>query len=116
MPKRCRLQAGQASVELLATVPVLLLLLALVVQAGLAGWTLWSTQNAARAGARAAAVGGDVAAAARSALPNELRARASVGTDGAVRVRVAVPRIAAAIPAFDVQAGGRFPGAADDGG
>lgn len=83
---------GTASVELIATVPFLLLTLAVVAQAALAGHALWAASLAARAGARAALVGGDAAAVARRALPPALRRGAQVeDSEGPISVRVRVP-------------------------
>src|SRR4051794_1380382 len=111
MSKGNQSERGQASVELVAVIPALILVLALAVQAALAGWTLWSAQNAARAGARAAAVSGDAEGAARSALPGRLQRSAEVTSDGAVRVTVGVPRAASGLPRLDVEAEARLPGA-----
>jgi hypothetical protein len=84
---------GQASVELLATLPAVLLVAALVWELALAGHSAWLCANAARAGARAAVVGGDAEAAARSVLPRSLRRGLTVDEreGGAVRVRLRVP-------------------------
>src|SRR3954465_6770999 len=84
---------GQASVELLATLPAVLLVAALVWELALAGHSAWLCANAARAGARAAGGGGDSGRAARSALPRSLRRGLTVDErdDGAVRVRLRVP-------------------------
>jgi hypothetical protein len=70
---RRRCEKGQASVELVAVLPVLALLAALAIQLAIVGWGLWTSANAARAGARAEHVGGDPRAAARSAVPRVLR-------------------------------------------
>jgi hypothetical protein len=80
-------------VELLGTVPAVLLVAALVWQLALAGQAAWLCANAARAAARAEAVGRSGGAAARSALPRSLE-RGLVVEDtagGAVRVRLRVP-------------------------
>ncbi len=84
---------GQASVELLATLPAVLLVAALVWELALAGHTAWRCANAARAGARASVVGRSAGAAARSALPGSLRRGMTVESrdGGAVRVRLRVP-------------------------
>jgi hypothetical protein len=84
---------GQASVELLATVPAVLLVAALVWELALAGQTAWLSAQAARAGARARVVGRDPRAAARSVLPESLRGglRVEEASGGAVRVRLTVP-------------------------
>src|SRR2546423_10225596 len=65
-------QRGQASVELVALLPLLLVLVALAWQAALAGQAVWLSGAAARAAARARAVGGDEVAAARGSLPPAL--------------------------------------------
>jgi len=83
---------------LIAAVPFLLLAVLVAAQLALAGQALWSAGVAARAGARAALVGGDAAAAARRALPPSLRAGAKVSEAGEVSVRVAIPRLLPALP------------------
>ena len=50
---------GQASVELVAAIPALVLVALMAAQLALAGYALWSAGVAARAGARAAYVGGN---------------------------------------------------------
>jgi hypothetical protein len=85
-------ERGQASVEFLAVLPAALLLVLAGWQLALAGQAVWLSGNAARAGARAQAVGRDPRSAARSALPSYLRPGVAVRADGArVSVRVAVP-------------------------
>jgi hypothetical protein len=91
-------EEGTASVELIAVVPLLLLALLAAAQIALAGQALWSASVAARAGARAALVGGDASAAARSALPPSMREGAKVEEDEGVSVRVVVPRLFPALP------------------
>jgi hypothetical protein len=87
------MQAGQASVELVAMVPVVLLVGAVAWQLALAGHTAWLTAHAARAAARADAVGKGPAEAARSALPHSLEDGLEVESleRGGVRVSVKVP-------------------------
>ena len=89
---RARREAGQASVELLGVVPLVLLLGIGLWQLVLAGHSLWMCANAARVAARAAAVGLDADRAARSALPDGLEPRMEV-RDGAgeITVEVRVP-------------------------
>lgn len=89
---------GTASVELVATIPFLLLAVLVAAQIGLAGQALWSASIAARAGARAALVGGDAAAAARKALPPSMRRGSKVDDSGEVSVRVGVPRLLPVLP------------------
>jgi len=88
-----RSERGQASVELLAAVPFVLLVGALCWQLALTGHATWMTAHAARAAARADVVGGDARAAARSALPGALERGLDVErlAAGGVRVRVHVP-------------------------
>jgi hypothetical protein len=86
-------EEGTASVELIAVIPFLLLAVLVAAQLALAGQALWSAGLAARAGARAAIVGDDAAAAARHALPPSLRSGAEVSDTDAVAVRVPIPRL-----------------------
>lgn len=85
-------------------VPFLLLAVLVAAQIGSAGYALWSAGIAARAGARAALVGGDAARTARAALPDALRDDAEVSDAGDVSVRVAIPRIVPAMPPLEVGA------------
>jgi hypothetical protein len=95
-------EEGTASVELVAAVPFLLLAVLVAAQLALAGQALWSVGVAARAGARAALVGGDASAVARRALPPSLRDGARVSDDGRVAVEVAIPRLLPALPRLTV--------------
>jgi hypothetical protein len=89
---------------MVAAVPFLLLAVLVAAQIGLAGQALWSAGVAARAGARAALVGGDSVAAARRALPPSLRDGAEIGDSGAVSVRVVLPLLLPAMPRLTVGA------------
>ena len=84
-------QSGQASVEFVAAIPAVVLVCLIGWQLLLAGQTAWLSANAARVAARAAAVGGDSEAAARSALPRSLARGLKVSDAGAGRVKVSVP-------------------------
>jgi hypothetical protein len=86
---------GQASVELVALLPLVVLVACALWQAAVAGQAAWLTGTAARDAARARALGLDVTAAARGALPPHLRRGLRVALDGddGVRVRVAVPAV-----------------------
>ncbi len=110
-------EAGTASIELVAAVPFLLLALAVAVQIALAGQALWSASVAARAGARAALVGGDAKAAARRALPTVMRSGAEVeeeeGDGGGIAVKVPVPTLLPDLPMVRV---GARSGLGEDGG
>jgi hypothetical protein len=97
-------EEGTASVELIAAVPFLLLAVLVAAQLALAGQALWSAGIAARAGARAALVGGDADSVARRALPPSLRRGAEVSEGDGVSVRVAIPRLLPALPEMKVDA------------
>ena len=97
-------EEGTASVELVAAVPFLLLAVLVAAQLMLVGQALWSAGIAARAGARAALVGGDAGAAARRALPPSLRRGARVSDGDRVAVRVTIPRLLPALPRLTIDA------------
>lgn len=82
----------------MALVPALALLLACVWQAALAGLALTAAESASRSAARAALVGRPARAAALAALPESMRAGATVTESGSrVVVTVHVPSI---VPGF----------------
>ena len=86
---------GQAAAELVALLPLAALLLAGAWQLALAGHAAWAVDAAARAAARAAAVGADPRQAARAALPARLT-RGLVVRDrggGTVEVTLRVPPV-----------------------
>lgn len=87
--------------ELVALLPILALIAAVCWQLALAGHATWVAGSAARSAARAHALGGDPASAARQALPSDLRrgVRISERPDDSIRVEVRVPRV---IPILDV--------------
>ena len=88
-------EAGQASVELVALLPVLFALLLASWQGVVAGQAWWLAAGAARAGARADLVGADPLAAARRELPGGLRRRITVRRSGGeLVVRLGIPAIA----------------------
>lgn len=101
-------EEGTASVELVAAIPFLLLALAVAAQIALAGQALWSASVAARAGARAALVGGDPKVAARRALPTAMRHGAVVEEEdegeGGIEVKVPVPALLPQLPVVKVTA------------
>jgi hypothetical protein len=105
-----REQTGQATVELVALLPLLVVIGLLCWQVVVAGQAVWLTGAAARSAARAVAVGGDARAAARRALPRRLRAAVTVrtGPDGAVRVAVAVPSVVGGLRLGSVRARAQF--------
>jgi hypothetical protein len=103
-------QRGQATVELVALLPVLAAVLAALWQAALAGQAVWAVTTAARAAARAHAVGGDVRRAARAHLPASLERglRVSTGSGGDVRVSVRIPALPGLPSPGRARAGARF--------
>jgi len=96
-------EEGTASVELVAVVPFLLLAVLVAAQIALAGQALWSASVAARAGARAALVGGDASASARSSLPPSMREGARVEAEDGVGVAVEIPQLVP-VPRLRVEA------------
>jgi hypothetical protein len=79
---RWRGEAGQASVELLAAVPALILAALISLQLLAAGYALTLADGAAEAGALALAQGGSAAEAARDALPGWADDNVSVAVEG----------------------------------
>jgi hypothetical protein len=75
-------QRGQATVELVAAVPALLLAALVALQLLAAGYALTLADGAAEAGALALASGGSPAEAAREALPGWAEDDVSVEVDG----------------------------------
>jgi pilus assembly protein CpaE len=94
-------QSGQAAVELVAVLPVVMLVAGLLWQVVLTGQGLWLCANAARVAARASVVGGDAEEAARSALPDVLEKgmRVATGDDGVVEVLLRVPLLSPSLDA-----------------
>src|SRR5262245_3360576 len=83
---------GQASLELLAGLPALVLAAAVALQLLLVGYSVTVVDGAAEAGAIAGAAGEDAGRAAREALPAWARDRASVtASEGRVRVELRPP-------------------------
>lgn len=88
-------ERGQASVELVAVLPLVAVLLLAAWQGVVAGQAWWLAAAAARAGARADAAGLDVAAAARRELPGGARDRLVTRVGRAeIVTRVPIPGIA----------------------
>ena len=88
---------GQATVELVALLPLMAVLAGVLWQGVVAGQAVWLAGSAARAAARASAVGADARVAALRVLPPRLErglvVRSVPGSDGGVRVAIAVPAI-----------------------
>src|SRR3954469_1882491 len=107
---RPRSHTGQASVELVVLLPVILAVLAVGYQAVLAGQAIWEVRVAARAAAREHAIGGDGAAAARTHLRAGLERglRVTAEDEGDVRVSVHVPTVIPAVRLGRVAATSHF--------
>jgi Putative Flp pilus-assembly TadE/G-like len=89
-----RRERGQASVELLGALPVLLLIGLAVFQLLAVGYAKVQAGSAAEAAALALVAGGDPRAAARESLPGWSRAQARISQrDGLVRVSLRPPSL-----------------------
>lgn len=85
-------ERGQATVELVAALPALLLAALVALQLLLAGYAITLADGAAEAGALALASGGSAAEAAREALPGWAEDDVSVAVEGSeVSVRLRPP-------------------------
>ena len=97
-PRRRDREQGQASVELLGVLPLLVALALAVLQLLSVGYASVLAGNAAEAGALALAAGGDARAGAREALPGWSRAHAEVSVAGGrVGVRLRPPALLRAL-------------------
>jgi hypothetical protein len=110
LPRRAAGQAGQATVELVALLPLLAVVMVGAWQAVLAGHAAWAATTAARAAARANAVGSDPTRAARARLPGSLDRglRVTAASDGGVEVRVRIPALPGLPSPGHASAGARF--------
>ena len=101
---------GQATVELVALLPVIAVIGLGVWQVAVAGHVVWAAGAAARAAARAEAVGGSTERAARRILPRRVRsaARVRAGDGGEVRVEVPIPAVVGGGALFTTTARARF--------
>lgn len=91
-------ERGQATVELVAALPALLLAAAVALQLLVAGYAMTLADGAAEAGALALASGGSAAEAAREALPGWAKDDVAVSVEGdTVSVRLRPPSPLAAL-------------------
>lgn len=90
-------ERGAAAVEMVGTLPILLLAAFVAFQMTLVGWTVIETGRAAQSGARAVSLERDPAVAVRESLPGVLEPTRSSGTltGGGVRytVEVEIPTV-----------------------
>lgn len=91
-------ERGSVSLELIGSLPIVLLSILVAAQFVLAGAALWSAGVAARAGARAVLTGKQPEGAARRALPGVLREGLEVSEDEGVRVGVRIPGLLPGFP------------------
>ena len=109
---RLRHPEGQAAAELVVILPLAAIVCAFAWQLALAGHAVWAVTSAARAAARAHAVGMDPEPAARAALSRSLERGLSVETPenvgGRVRVSVVIPSVLEAVRLGSASASARF--------
>lgn len=106
---RFRCSRGQASVELVALLPLIAVGLAAVVQVVLVGHAAWALSQAASAAGRAHAVGARPLPAARRALPAHLDAGLRVWPEaGHVRLSLRVPSPVPGLSVGTLRARGGF--------
>ena len=110
MARRGAKEDGQAAVELVAVLPLVALLAMLLWQLVVAGQAAWLSGAAARAAARAHAVGDDPEGGARAVLPAQLERglRVRPSGDGAVTVSVAVPAVVGGASIGSIDGRARF--------
>ena len=105
-------ERGQASVELVALLPLIAVCAFVAWQLAVVGWAAWSCAAPPRAAARAAAVSGagEGEATARRLLPRPLRTGALIRArdDGTVSIRVAVPAVIGSGPLLHLSHRARF--------
>jgi hypothetical protein len=101
MSTRLRSQSGQASIEFVGTLVIVLFSALAMWQLLVVMWAFNETSNAARTAARVESRGGDTKKAARNALPHVLRHKLQVDPDaGGEKVTLTV-RIPLFFPGLD---------------
>lgn len=110
-------EVGQAAVEFVALLPVLILVALAMGQGAVAGYAAWSAAGAARVAARAEALGEPPGAAARDELPQFLDRGSRVRvadpdgkTPGRVTVRLRVPSLVPGLKFGTVAGRAQLPG------
>ena len=103
-------QRGQASVELVAVLPVVAVLGLLAWQGVATGYAAWLAAGAARAAARANAVGSDPRAAARESLPSSLERglRVRKGDDGQITIAIPIRSVVGGARLMTLSTSARF--------
>lgn len=107
--------AGQATLELLALLPTVLLLAGLLLQLGAVAWAITDTTEAARQGARASSMGQDGCTAAERALSGGLAddVLSCSSGGGQVVLQVAAPIFLDALPPVRISREATLPDLAD---
>ena len=108
-------ERGQAAAELVAIVPLLIVALLALGQAAVAGYAAWSAANAARAGARAAEVGGDAERRRWRRCPTRSATAPRWSSDGASGARARAPALLPGLPSLALTAGAALDPAPADG-
>ena len=114
-PAPGRGDGGQATIEFVALLPVLVLATLAMGQGAVAGYAQWSAAGAARAGARAQALGQDPRATVRKVLPamllrgHRVAAAESGARSGTVTVRLRVPSVVPGLRFGRVDAAAELP-------
>lgn len=110
-------EAGQAAVEFVALLPVLMLVALAMGQGAVAGYAAWSAAGAARMAARAEALGEKPGEAARDELPrfldrgSRIKVASPTGkTPGRVTVRLRVPSLVPGLRFGTVAGRAQLPG------
>lgn len=103
-------QDGQAGVELVVLLPLVVIVVAVLWQLAVAGHATWAAAAAARAAARAHALERDPRAAARAHLPEGLERglRVRSRADGTVDVGLRVPVVLGLVDLGRASASARF--------
>jgi hypothetical protein len=89
---------GAVSIELIGSIPIILISLLVAAQLVAAGAAFWSAGISARAGARAVLTGKEARGAAERSLPAVLRDDLKVSTEDGVRVGVRIPALLPGMP------------------
>lgn len=97
-PSSLSSSSGSASLELIGSLPIILIVVLVAGQVVIAGASLWAAGVSARAGARAVLTGKSPRGAAERALPEVLRGGLKVSDEEGVRVGVRIPALLPGFP------------------
>lgn len=99
---RGRRDSGQATLELIAMLPVVLVLVGVLLQLGAVVWAITDTTEAARQGARASSMGQAGCSAARAALSGSLQDVGCTEGGGRVQLQVLTPVLVDELPQWTI--------------